>query len=108
MVEFGYCRENSHDTEMQSKFGKELKVLQSNTIDSEEKRRAFVLPSDSEVICWDKLYRIDMLKKNGICFAEGISYEEPPFSYMVRFFCKRYIKVEGDFYHLNDPEAVRI
>ncbi len=99
VVEFRHRREFDHAKKVSKGKGDVLGPVQLQVIDNAEKRRKFVLPSESSVVCWDKMYRTDLLKDNEICFAEGISYEEPPFSYMVRFLCKRYLKVVGEFYH---------
>lgn len=60
------------------------------TIDTTQKRRNFILPSDSSVIAWNKIYRRKLLQDNNILFQENAFYEEPPFSHMVRLYAKRY------------------
>ena len=76
-------------------------------IDNEIDRKQFVLPSDSGVVCWDKIYRTKLIKDNNILFAEHISYEEPPFSYMVRFFADRYLVIrDAYYYYYNRPGSM--
>ncbi len=68
-------------------------------IDSIEKRKEFILPSDSSVACTDKLFSTKLLKYNNILFAEHISCEEIPFIYTVRFYSNRYLVITERFYY---------
>ncbi len=106
VVEFGFSNTGEHDGCMShsKERSNECKVYE---IKDESARKEFVLPSDSSVVCWDKIYRADMLKNNKISFAEHISYEEPPFSYTVRFFSDRYV-VTSDryYYYYNRPDSM--
>lgn len=64
-----------------------------------EARKQFILPSDSTVVCWDKIYKRELVQANNIKFREFTFYEEPPFSYMVRYFSKRYCKISAPLYY---------
>ena len=106
VVEFGNTVISVHD-------GKEAHIINDDekpklyVIDDETKRKEFILPSDSGVVCWDKIYRTGLIKDNKILFAEKISYEEPPFSYIVRFFSKRYLIVPDKYYYYyNRPGSM--
>ena len=106
VVEFGNSITSVHD-------GNETHIFNNTEkpslylIDNEEKRKEFILPSDSTVICTDKIYSTKLIRDNNIVFAEKISYEEPPFSYMVRFFSERYLKVSDKYYYyFNRPGSM--
>ncbi|MCR5209261.1 MAG: glycosyltransferase [Lachnospiraceae bacterium] len=105
VVEFGFVRETSAVYGVKRSDRRKNEIVYSYTISSGEERQGFVLPSDSSVVCWDKMYRTGLLRENDIVFAERISYEEPPFSYMVRFFCKKYLKISEAFYHYYKREG---
>ena len=97
VIEFGHKVVYSHDgAVVEEKYDDSYELI---VIDSVAKRKKFVLPSDSTVVCWDKIYRTQMLKENNIVFAEHISYQEPPFSYLVRFFCEKYLRVKNNYYY---------
>ncbi len=50
-----------------------------------------------------KLYKKELLDSTGVRFPEGVSYEEPLFTYPLRFFAKHLIATSLPlyFYHLN-------
>lgn len=59
-------------------------------IDSVEKRREYLVSDVSTLGCWNKLYRASMLKEHNIRYAEHVVWEEPAFTYMVRFYEKKH------------------
>ncbi len=106
VVEFGFSNTGVHDGFM-SHSKDRLNECEVYEIKDEDTRKEFVLPSDSSVVCWDKIYRTELLKKNNISFAEHISYQEPPFSYSVRFFAYKYVIVQEKYhYYYNRPGSM--
>ena len=61
-----------------------------NTVDE---RREYVVGNRTTPGCWNKLYRRPMLVENNIRYAEHVIYEEPAFTYMVRFVEKKHYYV---------------
>jgi glycosyltransferase involved in cell wall biosynthesis len=59
-------------------------------INGEEERKENILNKRSTLGCWNKLYRASMLKDNRIRYAEHVVFEEPAFTYMVRFYEKKH------------------
>jgi glycosyltransferase involved in cell wall biosynthesis len=59
-------------------------------INSVDERRENILTERSTLGCWNKLYRASMLKDNHIRYAEHVVFEEPAFTYMVRFYEKKH------------------
>lgn len=69
------------------------------SIESDEDRKQFILPSDSPVIACNKIYRRELLSNPYIKFQENAFYEEPPFSQMIRLFAKKYFILPITFYY---------
>ena len=57
-------------------------------IDSDEKRKEFILDEGSTLGCWATLYRKSFIVDNNIFFAEGIVYEDLLWLGMLRFYVK--------------------
>lgn len=53
-------------------------------------RKSNLVTTRSTPGCWNKLYRASMLKENDIRYAEHVTFEEPAFTYMVRFYEKKH------------------
>ncbi len=63
-------------------------------ISADDRRRNLIADSTRSTLgCWNKLYRASMLKENQIRYAEHVTFEEPSFTYMVRFYEKRHYYV---------------
>ena len=98
VVEYGFSVTIVHDgKETHDRNNGKMPVLYE--IDDIAKRKDFVLPYDSHLVGWNKIYRTSLIRDNKICYAEHISYEEPPFSYLVRFFSERYLIVPDELYY---------
>lgn len=54
--------------------------------------------------CTRKLYRHTFLQKASVRFAEGMGYEEPLFTYPLKFGVNRIARVEGEFYFYRTNE----
>lgn len=67
---------------------------------SDERLRKQLLLSNNVMgeSCTKKLYRHMFLKEAGVRFAEGVAYEEPLFTYPLKFLISRIALVEGNFY----------
>lgn len=89
-----FIPDNSANTQLQDHKSSNLTL-----IDTVEKRKQFVLPSDSTMVCWDKIYRRELLQDNHILFHEITPYEEPPFSLLVRFYARKYCTLSLSLYY---------
>ena len=70
----------------------------------EDERKKFVLREDLiNNSCTQKVYRSDMIQRSGARYAEGVCYEEPLFTYPMRYFANRVAVTDLPlyFYHLN-------
>ncbi|MEE3466913.1 MAG: glycosyltransferase family 2 protein [Eubacterium sp.] len=72
-------------------------------------RKEFVLRGDLiNNSCWQKFYRADLLRRAGCNYAEGVCYEEPLFTYPLRYFAERVAvtKIPLYYYHLNPDGTI--
>lgn len=77
-------------------------------IDNEEIRRQFLLGyrPESTLGCWNKLYRTLLVREHNLQFAERVAFEEPPFTFTLRFYENRhYYYNEYLHYCLQNPEG---
>lgn len=63
-------------------------------IESDESRKKYLLEEELGIGCWGRIYRASMLKDNHIRFAENLAFEEPPFTYIARFYTKKHYYVK--------------
>ena len=56
-----------------------------------ETRKEYLLLEESTLGCWNKVYRTSMIKEHRIQYADHVVWEEPSFTYMVRFYAKRHL-----------------
>lgn len=73
-------------------------------IRSDEERRSILFREDIiNNSCTRKLYKKTLLDQSGVMFPEGVSYEEPLFTYPLRYFAKHLISTSLPlyYYHLN-------
>lgn len=54
--------------------------------------------------CWRKFYKKALIDKAGVRFAEKVSYEEPMFTYPLKFFVDKIVVVEIPFYNYRQNE----
>lgn len=74
-------------------------TFQVYDINDERSRKQLLLSNDvMGESCTKKLYRCTFLKEADVRFAEGVAYEEPLFTYPLKFLVNRVALVEGDFY----------
>lgn len=74
-----------------------------------ENRRAFI--GQSRILnesCTTKLYRRQLIEQAGVRFAEGVSYEEPLFTYPLKFWVRHVCVMEAPMYYYrrNDQGTV--
>lgn len=63
---------------------------------------------DSSVLnesCWRKFYKKALIDKAGVNFAERVAYEEPMFTYPLKFFVENVVVVEVPFYNYRQNES---
>lgn len=65
---------------------KEMKILYLNDIDT---RKNFLVNSVMTAGCWNKLYKMELVKKVEPKYIEHCIYEEPPFVYLLFFFANK-------------------
>lgn len=83
------------------------KAFRVMDITSIEERKNLVLRSDLiNNSCTQKFYRTDLLQRTGSLYAERLDYEEPLFTYPLRYYVNRVALTELPlyYYHLN-PEG---
>lgn len=70
------------------------------TLDTEKKKKDFLLHVDRRhsLGSQKKLYRLSMIRENGIRFAEHVIFEEPSFMLPVRFYEKRHYFLDEQLY----------
>lgn len=62
-------------------------------------RKRFLVEEKITYGCWNKLYRIELIARAGVKYAEHVIYEEPLFVYPLLFFGKRFEIVPDVFYY---------
>lgn len=62
--------------------------IKEYVIDTDSKRKSFILDEGSTLGCWATLYEKDFITNNNIYFAEGIVYEDLIWLGMLRFYAK--------------------
>lgn len=75
-------------------------------VDSIEKRRKLLL--DGHIFnesCWRKIYKKSMLDEAQVKYAEKVSYEEPLFTYPLKFFVNRVCILDSPLYCYRYNEA---
>lgn len=74
--------------------------------DSYEKKRNMLIRSDIlNESCTQKLYLRELLLRSNVRFAEGLSYEEPLFTYPLRFFVNKVAVVNKTLYYYRYNES---
>lgn len=79
-------------------------------LDTEEKRRAFLLDTrETGFSSQNKLFRLSLIKENQITFVEHLVMEEPSFSLPVRLYAKRYYYLDERLYicYLSSESTLR-
>lgn len=77
-------------------------------IDSEAKRREFILFCEMGYNVWDKIIKKDMLLSNSIYFVENLAYEDIYYSTLLYAYAMRIAFMEKTFYHyyVNNESTV--
>lgn len=80
-------------------------------ISTEQDRREIVLRTDDYYTlgCWNKLYRLSMIREHEICFVPHLICEEPSFTLPVRYYVKRHYFLDKVlyFYYQSPGSTVR-
>lgn len=119
IVQFEFEGRTSYDDDNQPNFTKEhpeYKVYEFNTVDD---RKNMLVRSDIlNESCTRKLYRKTLLDKSNTFFAEGTSYEEPLFTYPLRYWVSKVAVTSEKYYfyrynafgttvsYMNKPERI--
>lgn len=75
-------------------------------LDTIQKRKEYIIEEKSTLGCWNKVYRADLLKGINAKYASGYVFEEPAFTYPIRFYEKRhYFLNEYLHYCFQNPEG---
>jgi len=94
LLEFDYTEINEH-----SGISKNNGDVYPGNLYVIDNRSDFILPSESKMICMNKLYRSTLLTENKIMFLENAVYEEAPFSLLIRYYVHRYYKLDMELYY---------
>lgn len=97
----------------QEEFPQPVQVLSARKgclqeIRTEEDRRRFVYQTDEfyTLGCWNKLYRLSMIREHNIRFAEHLICEEPSFTLPVRYYVNRhYLLDEVLYFYYQSPDS---
>lgn len=80
-------------------------------ITTEQDRKEIVLRTDGYYTlgCWNKLYRLSMIRQHEICFVPHLICEEPSFTLPVRYYVKRHYFLDKVlyFYYQSPDSTVR-
>lgn len=68
-------------------------------IDTDEKKKEFILDEGSTLGCWATLYRKSFITDNNLFFAEGIVYEDLIWLGMIRFYVKHALIIPDRLYY---------
>lgn len=68
-------------------------------IHSVEDRKQFLRMNDSILTCWASVYRTSIILQNDVRYAENIFFEEPSFTFLYRFYVKRYCHIQEKLYY---------
>ena len=75
-------------------------------VSSENAKRKILLNSNIyNESCWRKIYRRDLLDASGVQYAEKVSYEEPLFTYPLKYFAKKICVSNQKLYYYRYNEA---
>lgn len=68
--------------------------------ENDEKRKEFMIlcTDNCRLGCWNKLYRMQMIKDNHIRFAEHLICEEPAFTLPVRIYERKHVLINAKLY----------
>jgi len=80
----------------------DAKALECKVYDYSDKemRRRYILNSNIlNESCTTKFYKRDVINRAGVLYAEGVSYEEPLFTYPLKFYVDRVAVTETPFYY---------
>lgn len=68
-------------------------------VDSEAKRREFILANEMGYTVWDKIIKRELLTDNSIYFQEQLAYEDIYYGTMLHVYASRIAFMEKTFYH---------
>jgi len=74
--------------------------LKYTEINTTEERKHNIFKEDSTLGHCNKLYLGDMIRDNKIRFPQGVVFEEPAFTIMVRFIERRNVRIHIPLYHV--------
>lgn len=77
-------------------------------IETDEDRKKYLLEEELGIGCWGRIYRTTMLQENNIRYVEGVTFDEPSFTYMTRFYVKKhyYLKEILHYTYVHDGSIV--
>lgn len=99
VVEFSYENVYSHDGTEKTPTDDSIVVM--DVI----KRDEPFIDLDMDILAWNKIYRRTLLTDNCIEFLTNATYEEPPFSQMVKLCMSRYIRSSRICYYYYKHEG---
>lgn len=70
-------------------------------LDSEQKRKQFLMAELLTMGCWNKIYRRTMVEESQAQYAEHRIYEEPAFVYPQMFYAKKICCMKDAFYKIR-------
>ncbi len=106
--EVEFCSKKVYDREeinVKSKaegIGSHLEVIESR----EERKSLFYRVNDRNTLgCWNKLYRLEIVKNRNIRFAEGVIMEEPSFTLPYKAYISRYYYLNRELYYYYQSDG---
>lgn len=106
IISFGFFNDSEG---MAAKIMPEDVVHQRYDIVQTDDRREILFREDIiNNSCWRKIYKRDLIERSRVRFAEGVSYEEPLFTYPLRYFAMSVISTALPlyYYHLNENGTI--
>ncbi len=104
VVQFGHCDyivENA-----QVKLTRELRWnSEVRNICGRDDRIDFVINGSMTLGNWNKLYRRELLLDAGVRFGENTNYEEPLFTYPLKYYVNKYVSVGGIYYYWQNRQS---
>ncbi len=76
--------------------------------DIEERRKLLFRDDVINNSCTQKIYKTDLIKRSGVKYAEKLNYEEPLFTYPLKYMAAHIAKIDINpyFYHLNPKGTI--
>lgn len=76
------------------------------TMTDEDRRKHIIRSTDIYTLgCWNKLYRMSLIKEHNIRFAEHLIFEEPSFTLLVRLYERKHVFVDAVLHYCFQTPA---